>query len=100
MMTRILTVVDVSASVSVLIFAYSIPILTGWVPTASNLAGRVGLSACCAYYGFLVLLNRGCCHHRLDPSCNRSGCIVLAEQGLDRIHECCSDEDVLLGRGE
>ena len=49
---------------------------------------------------FFVVLNSYCCDHRLDPSKDRRGSMVLGHHGFDGVEERFGDKDVLLRRDE
>ena len=87
-------VVDGAAGVHVSWSAFLVPVPTTRLPIGGGPIDRKGSAT------FLVVLNIYCHYHRLDPSNNRCGSVVLGQHGLDRVTEHLGDEDVLMWGGE
>src|SRR5438128_10894625 len=86
--------VDGAASIHVSLSPPLTPVSTTRLSIGGSPTGRKGRVA------LLVVLNSCCRYHRLNPSDDRCGSVVLGQHGLDHIVECLGDEDVLLRSGE
>src|SRR5436190_11333864 len=74
-------VVDGAASIHVSWSASLAPVPTTRLPIGGGPTDRKGSVA------FLVVLNSCCRHHRLDPSDDERGSVVLGQHGLNRVTE-------------